>query len=252
MKPLIYDVGANHGLNLAYYLAKGFRVVAIEANPQLAEAMRQTYAAAIAAGDATILNVGVGRHRARLPFHVNHSNDVLSSFVAPPEAESRHWSTVEVAVQPLSELIREHGTPWFVKIDVEHFDHIVLEEMLLSDIRPFSISVEAHCVEVPCLLVAMGYTRFQLVNCQQIGRGPPRTIRTLDGRDLPFHFQPHSAGPFGDDLPGGWLGTEAALKQWLHRRATMGFGWFDLHADRTEAGAATAATAAAAASGRAQ
>ena len=34
---LIFDVGLHHGDDAAYYLSKGFRVVGIEANPQLAE-----------------------------------------------------------------------------------------------------------------------------------------------------------------------------------------------------------------------
>ena len=34
---LIYDVGFHHGEDTAYYLKKGFRVVAFEAHPRLAE-----------------------------------------------------------------------------------------------------------------------------------------------------------------------------------------------------------------------
>ena len=34
---LIYDVGMHNGSDTAYYLHKGFRVLAIEANPVLAK-----------------------------------------------------------------------------------------------------------------------------------------------------------------------------------------------------------------------
>ena len=35
---LIYDVGMHNGADTAFYLAKGFRVVAVEANPELVQA----------------------------------------------------------------------------------------------------------------------------------------------------------------------------------------------------------------------
>lgn len=36
MRDLIFDIGANNGDDTAFYLKKGFRVVAIEADPALA------------------------------------------------------------------------------------------------------------------------------------------------------------------------------------------------------------------------
>jgi len=38
---LIYDVGAQLGEDTDFYLRKGFKVVAIEANPPLAEGLRE-------------------------------------------------------------------------------------------------------------------------------------------------------------------------------------------------------------------
>jgi len=37
MRDLIFDIGANNGDDTAFYLKKGFRVVAIEADPALAQ-----------------------------------------------------------------------------------------------------------------------------------------------------------------------------------------------------------------------
>ena len=37
---LIYDLGVNRGEDCAFYLAKGFRVVGIEANPSLYDVAR--------------------------------------------------------------------------------------------------------------------------------------------------------------------------------------------------------------------
>ncbi len=40
---LIYDVGMNNGDDTAYYLEQGFRVVGIEANPDLAGHCRKRF-----------------------------------------------------------------------------------------------------------------------------------------------------------------------------------------------------------------
>jgi len=45
---LIYDVGMNNGDDSAYYLSLGFRVVAIEANPELVEQAKLRFAREIA------------------------------------------------------------------------------------------------------------------------------------------------------------------------------------------------------------
>ena len=41
IEDLIYDIGMNHGEDTAYYLSKGFRVIAIEANPGLTDECAQ-------------------------------------------------------------------------------------------------------------------------------------------------------------------------------------------------------------------
>ena len=40
---LIYDVGLHEGQDTAYYLWKGFRVLAVEANPELTQAAQSKF-----------------------------------------------------------------------------------------------------------------------------------------------------------------------------------------------------------------
>lgn len=47
---LIYDVGLHRGEDTDYYLQKGFRVVAVEANPQLVDECTARFAREIADG----------------------------------------------------------------------------------------------------------------------------------------------------------------------------------------------------------
>ncbi len=70
MDDLIYDVGMNNGDDTAYYLAKGFRVVAIEADPFLVQDVSPRFQQEITAGRLTILNVGVSDAEGTFPFYV--------------------------------------------------------------------------------------------------------------------------------------------------------------------------------------
>ena len=64
---LVYDVGMHRGEDTAYYLAKGYRVVAIEANPELVGECRERFSDAIASGKLTMPRACTGRPHG-LPF----------------------------------------------------------------------------------------------------------------------------------------------------------------------------------------
>lgn len=131
----------------------------------------------------------------------------------------------------MCDLLREYGEPYFLKIDIEGYDLLVLQDLLAARIRPARISAEAHSIEVVATLIAMGYTHLQLINGREVGRTiARRTITRVDGTKVPYLFRKHAAGPFDDDLPGPWLNPEAAMLQWIGRRAFFGRGWMDVHA----------------------
>jgi 16S rRNA A1518/A1519 N6-dimethyltransferase RsmA/KsgA/DIM1 with predicted DNA glycosylase/AP lyase activity len=56
---LVYDIGMNNGDDTAFYLACGFRVVAVDADPHLAALAAKRFKAELEAGRLTILNVGI-------------------------------------------------------------------------------------------------------------------------------------------------------------------------------------------------
>ena len=67
IEDLIYDVGMNNGDDTAYYLSLGFRVVAIDANPELVERAKARFANEIASQRLIILNVGIADQRGSFP-----------------------------------------------------------------------------------------------------------------------------------------------------------------------------------------
>ncbi len=232
---LIYDVGMNNGDDSLYYLRKGYRVVAIEANAELCARASARFESEIKHNQITILNIGVGNERGSRPFYVHNLNSVLSTFV--PEGERigftakvrpDEFSVRSVEIRKLSDVVNFFGHPDYIKIDVEGWDAACLRDLYETGIRPPSISAEVHSIDVFCFLVAMGYTEFNMVAGITVAVAfANHTIRSVDGTTSLFSFNEHSAGPFGDDLPGPWVGSEAILQTWLRRGD---IGWFDIHA----------------------
>lgn len=228
---LVYDVGANNGDDSAYYLTKGCRVVAIDANPDMCACLRDRFRPEIEQGRMIVINVGVSDVSGELEFHVNRSRPAISTFEKERFDEfdwvPDDWHTVRVPVVPLSEIIDKRGAPYFIKVDVEYYDRKVLFDLLVNRVRPPFISAEAHEIDVYCLLVAMGYTRFRLVSGATVDKEfAGSNIRTLDGVTRPFHFEYDTSGPFGDDLDQEWVDKNDALERLL----SHGLGWVDLHA----------------------
>jgi len=236
-RPLVYDVGMNNGDDCEYYLAKGFRVIAIEANPELCSIASSRYHEEIKRNDLTIINMGVGSGTDILPFYVHKTNSVLSTFVPFSDRighaatlDESQYRTIEVETRKLSDIISFYGSPEYVKIDVEGFDAICLNDLRDRGIYPKYISAESHSIITACTLIAMGYKEFKLVEGHRVaGDYAKATIRRLDGTYRDFRFNHHSAGPFGEDILGEWVAPDVMMKTLLQ---LGGGGWIDVHGKR--------------------
>ncbi|HWU80169.1 MAG TPA: FkbM family methyltransferase [Caulobacter sp.] len=226
MSELIYDVGMHNGDDARYYLDKGFQVIGIEANPTFCRDCEQRFADEIKTGRMVVLNVGVGPEAGEFDFHINERESQISTF-APQPGNGDTWRVERVAMRTLSSIIAEFGQPYFVKIDVEHLDHLVLADLREAGIMPPYVSAEAHTIETFDALVAMGYEAFHVIKGEQVPERYGRCEITLrDGRRRPYGFPALSSGPFGDDITGAWL-TPASARRRLDQ---IGLGWVDVHA----------------------
>ena len=129
--------------------------------------------------------------------------------------------------------------------------------------RPRYTSIEAESetwsgvVRQFDLLERLGYSRFAIVQQGTIG-GRVAPITTRDGRTMPYRFEMHSSGAFGEDLAAPWLDKAAAMRRYrrilpaliaghafdhlpkgVEIRYLFGAlvrhplpGWFDIHAAR--------------------
>ncbi|MEJ0060145.1 MAG: FkbM family methyltransferase [Terricaulis sp.] len=226
---LAYDIGMHNGDDTAYYRAKGFRVVSVEAMPDFATSARKRFDADIKSGDVVIENVGIADTSGELSFYINPKNTVQSSFVAPTKPG---WIEIKIPTTTLPEIVRRHGAPDFMKIDIEHFDLHALKSLAEANIIPRYISSEAHSIDILLQLWAMGYRRFRLLNCRLVSKLFAEVeIKTLSGKHVRHAFPEHSSGPYGDDIrfmP--WMGIEGAMALWLNRAHILGAGWYDVHA----------------------
>jgi FkbM family methyltransferase len=217
----------HNGEDTAYYLAKGARVVAIEANPTLCEGVIQKFSLPISENRLTVLNLAVSEIDGEVEFFVNDKNTLLSSITA---TQNEFRRSIRIEARRLSGLFREYGQPDFVKIDIEGIDHKIVRDLRVSGCIPSQFSVEAHSFDVVNEILKTDHSKFRMVHGGQVARRfRSHSIKTMSGR-APFSFPNHSSGPFGEDLPDPWMNAEAMVSNWLLRRSLHGPGWYDIHA----------------------
>ncbi|BDQ34342.1 FkbM family methyltransferase [Pseudodesulfovibrio portus] len=240
---LVYDIGLHDGQDTEFYLKKGFNVVAVDANPECVGAAAKRFERFVASGRLTLLNVGIAREDGAGPldFYVNEVNSEWSSFVKEIALRDGHPHHVEkVACRSLAGIIREHGAPHYVKIDIEGHDAMALRSMIEAGIRPLHVSVENGNEGMLGLLAKAGYSQFKYVQQRDVP-GSRAIVPAKEGVSVDHEFPIGASGPFGEEAPGPWLGYEAARQAisrvWDPEGSAKNpdhddarDGWFDLHA----------------------
>jgi FkbM family methyltransferase len=266
---LVYDVGMHKGEDSAFYLAKGYRVVAFEANAELVATCRQRFSSEIAAGRLTLVEGAITDSAApsvRFYKHPLSTWGTISEEVATRNLVVAESEPVDVPAVNFVDMLRTTGIPSFMKVDIEGADMLCLEALSTFEQRPRSVSIESDKASWAtiraefALLAGLGYDRFAVI---QQGTIPGSEIetRTLDGKPLRFRFEQDSSGAFGSDV-GPWVDRAAALAR--YRRVLLGYrllgagslvrttrlgrrfhgalvkrlkrpvpGWFDTHAARS-------------------
>ncbi|MGU3495341.1 FkbM family methyltransferase [Xanthobacteraceae bacterium A53D] len=202
----IMDLGMNHGDDAAYYLAKGFEVVAVEANPDLVAGAQARFAKEIAARRFTLVEAAVWEASGSVPFHVNEANDHWSGVKAEQAGRANSPThTVEAQAVTLVDLFNQFGTPFYLNVGVEGVDLTVLRQLSSQIIKPLYVSVEDSPFGHSCIqeLVRAGYDGFKLLDLTR--------VEEMKDADLNWSFAAGASGPFAGALPGRWL-TPAAVE----------------------------------------
>lgn len=169
---LVYDVGMNNGADTAYYLHRGFNVVAIEADPTLCATAAVRFRREIAEGRLSLLNVGVAETAGTAEFWICEANSAWNSFhrsIASRDGLPHH--SVEVPCQPFEQILERFGIPFYLKVDIEGNDLLCLGGLrkYLSasggDDRPRYVSVEIGKIDKYLdALAPLGFGRFKLIS----------------------------------------------------------------------------------------
>lgn len=221
---LIFDVGLHRGEDTDFYLKKGFRVVAFEAHPDLINHCKVRFQEPIVGQRLQIVEGAVAPEAAgeHIAFYKNLQKSdwgtIDPKWVERNERLGTRSVEIEVERVDLAEKFRSHGVPFYLKIDIEGADQVVLNELGRFEDRPRYISMEAEKVDFSQLvaelsaLKRLGYKTFKPIQQASIP-GTRITTTTLHGEPLIHVFVDGASGPFGEDLSGPWLSYDECLRR---------------------------------------
>ena len=186
---------------------------------------------AIAAGRLVIENAAIWSGYATRPFYVNTANDHWSSLdEAWAGREGNAYQAVPIACIPVTDLFERHGVPFYMKIDIEGADELVVRQLVGQDVLPAYLSVEDCRFGYEYLerLRQAGYAAFKLLDQSTVG--------AIVDPDVDHRFKVGSSGPFGERVPGEWRTYEEMVEEYGRRvrdrtlrRLAPPTTWWDIH-----------------------
>jgi FkbM family methyltransferase len=229
-KDLIYDIGMHKGEDTEFYLLKGFRVVAFEADPDLARHCRERFQEFIRQGRLTIVEGAIvspdstGAGQQKVQYYRNNDISVWGTVAAGwAERNARlgtSSSVIEVEVTDFVSAVQQHGVPHYMKVDIEGLDLVCVTALGRFLERPDYISIESDKTSFANIrreletLAALGYDSFQAVEQSAVSHSlsPPHPAR--EGNYVAHRFEAGSSGLFGAELGGEWKSKNRILGQY--------------------------------------
>jgi len=230
---LVIDVGMHRGEDTEFYLKKGFRVVAIEANPDLCRECEHKLADFIRDGRLTIVDKAIAEQPGPVSFFVNNSLSVWGTL--DPAWRDRNLELygadsreITVTATTFHQILQQYGIPYYLKVDIEGADLLCLRALESMPSKPRFVSIESsirsfnEIFEEFSLLYSLGYRRYKIVAQQRIS-SMKLPFPAREGQFVGHKFEPGSSGPFGNDVPGEWIDVEEALRRYIgiHRRIRL-------------------------------
>jgi FkbM family methyltransferase len=174
---LCFDVGAHLGDRTGHFLKLGARVVAVEPQPQLMARLQRRFGAEPC---VTLIEAALGAARGKAKLAIDPAHPTVATlspdYIAQAGASRgfryvRWREQVEVEVTTLDGLIAAYGLPAFCKIDVEGYEHAVIEGLS----RPLpGLSLEYLPAALDPALIAIA--RLNRLGSYRFNRSPGETM----------------------------------------------------------------------------
>jgi len=223
-KKLIYDLGLHKGEDTEYYLKRGFKVVAVEADKELVAKNERDFKEYIEKGDLVIVHGAISDvTEDTITFYKNNKvtvwGTVVKDWAQRNAALGADSVEVKVNVVRLKSLFEKYGIPYYLKIDIEGMDLVALKTLSECSVKPKYVSIESEKVHWDSLieefevLEELGYDAFNLV--EQSGVHKQKIPDFSEEGDMLIHqFKPGSTGLFGTDLRDQWLSKKEAIDRY--------------------------------------
>jgi FkbM family methyltransferase len=222
-RSLIFDVGCNKGQDSEFYLKKGFRVLAVEANPILCSELRRHFSDQLADGSFVLVEGAIAEREGKVDFFSNVKVSEWGTTSAEWARKFEHLGAastkIVVPAVTFASVLQRFGVPYYLKIDIAGADMLCLKDLLTVSDRPRFVSIESEKrswfklrAEMN-LLRRLGYSKFQIVDQALVpSQTPPVPAR--EGNFANHRFERDSSGLFGEELPGPWLDRGRALARY--------------------------------------
>lgn len=220
---VVFDLGANFGQNLRYFLNSADRVIAVEANPIAASFIKSHFSEFIEEGRLSVIHGIVSSEMSSISQNsqlslwvpLDSSLSVLATAIEPDNTDN--FLKIDVPSVRIHELMYKHMTLnsgiTYVKIDLEGMDIQIIQSLMKHRIYPELISFEVHSSEA--LRKSILPKRYR---CFKIVEGD--SVHTMPG------FEHGCSGPTWYDIPEP-CGSRFMIKLYL---LFAGLGWKDVHA----------------------
>ena len=197
---VVVDVGMHDGGDTIYWLSRGFRVIAVDANKNSRVLGRPMIASARTTGQLIFVHAVVAptNSPASVTFYRHKTASQLSTMYAQPSKRHLFDATV-LNTTTCANILDRYGAPLYLKIDIEGADGACVRSLKQSKRRPSYISTED-----PTLLTTLkglGYRNFKLI--------PQHIHRT------------------GGQFSGGW--PEAFPEPWVRANEIRHHRFFNMH-----------------------
>lgn len=223
-KNLIFDLGLHKGEDTEYYLKRGFKVIAVEADEELVKRNERYFSNYIKNESLVIVHGAIHDSNTEVITFYKNTKKTVWGTVVKSWAERNATlgaDSIEVSVKVvnLEKLFEKYGIPYYLKIDIEGMDLIALKSLFKCKSRPKYISIESEKVDFKNLIEEfdvferLGYDSFTLVQQSDVTKQRVPANST-EGKVIGFSFKAGSSGLFGSDLNENWLSKDQAIDRY--------------------------------------